>query len=190
VRHAESEGMHDRLVGRTPGIGLTPCGQTQANAAVAYLAGFPVTKIVVSPQQRARETAAIFASNLHVPVESHPDLDELDFGNWTGLRFADLAKLPEWKTFNSLRSLTRAPGGESLREAQTRVLRALLELHSSRNDSTFIIVTHADIIRSALSYLSGAPLDLFLRFSIDPASITTIQFSYAAVQILCVNRTP
>jgi probable phosphoglycerate mutase len=131
----------------------------------------------------------LIASILDVRVESHSELDELDFGDWTALGFADLQNVPEWKLFNSLRSLRRPPGGESLREAQTRVIHAVLELHSASPGSTFVLVTHADIIRAALAYFSGTPLDLFLRFAIDPASETIIQMSNADVQILCVNRT-
>jgi broad specificity phosphatase PhoE len=188
VRHAESEDMRERLVGRTPGIGLTILGRTQAEAAARSLAAFPVKSILASPQQRARETAGILGTALRVAVESHHDLDELDFGDWTGLRFTDLQNIPEWKTFNSLRSLTRPPGGESLRDAQTRAVRAMLLLHSASQGSTFIVVTHADIIRAVLTYFSGTPLDLFLRFAIDPASATILQFSDTDVQILCVNR--
>lgn len=189
VRHGESDGMRERLAGRAPGIGLTLQGKAQANAAARHLASFPVTRILSSPQQRARETAELIAAILDVQVESHSELDELDFGDWTGLGFADLQNVPEWKLFNSLRSLRRAPGGESLREAQTRVIHAVLELHSVYPGNTFVLVTHADIIRAALAYFSGTPLDLFLRFAIDPASETIIQMSNANVQILCVNRT-
>jgi probable phosphoglycerate mutase len=182
--------MRERLAGRSPGIGLTENGRAQARAAAQYLAAFPITRILASPQQRARETADVVAAALNAPVSSHSDLDELDFGEWTGLKFADLEIVPEWKAFNSLRSLSRAPGGESLREAQTRVMRVLLDLHSSSPGSTSILVTHADIIRAALAYFSGTPLDLFLRFAIDPASATIVRFSEAGVQILSVNRTP
>lgn len=189
VRHGDSEEMRERLVGRAPGIGLTPEGKTQADAAAQSLASFPVARILSSPQPRARETAELIGSILHVSVESHPDLDEFDFGDWTGMGFAHLENVPEWKLFNSRRSLTRAPGGESLRDVQTRVLRAVLALHSASQGNTFILVTHADVIRAALTYFSGTALDLFLRFAIDPASWTIVQMSNADVQILCVNRT-
>jgi broad specificity phosphatase PhoE len=180
--------MRERLIGRTPGIELTLQGKAQADAAGRSLASFPVARILSSPQQRARKTAECIASVLHAGVESHPDLDELDFGDWTGMRFADLQNVPEWKIFNSQRSLTRAPGGESLRDVQTRVLRAVLTLQSASQGSTFVLVTHADVIRAALTYFSGTPLDMFLRFVIDPASRTIFQLSDADVQILCVNQ--
>lgn len=181
--------MHEHLVGRTPNIGLTPRGRGQAKNTAEYLSRFAVSRIITSPQQRARETAAILAAARQLPVEPHTGFDELDFGTWTGLTFADLEKLPEWKTFNSLRSLTPAPGGESLYGVQTRTLRALLDLHASSKESIFAIVTHADVIRSAIAYFSGTPIDLFLRFIIDPASASIVQISEATVQILCLNRT-
>lgn len=190
VRHGESEGVHEYLAGRTSGRGLTPAGRDQIRITAQYLTRFNVDTIVSSPQQRARETSDILSASLHAPVRIHTAFDELDFGEWSGAKFADLDALADWKAFNSLRSLSRPPGGESLQNAQMRTIKEVLDLHASSAGFIFAIVTHADIIRAAISYFSGAPLDLFLRFTIDPASISVVQFSDAAVQIVCVNRTP
>lgn len=181
--------MHERLAGRSIGIALTPRGCEQARNTAEYLTRLPVNRIITSPQQRARETAAILAESLQTPIETHPAFDELDFGEWTGLKFADLADRSDWKTFNSLRSVTKAPGGESLQEAQTRAIRGVLNFHSSSKGSVFAIVTHADIIRSVIAYFTGAALDLFLRFVVDPASVSIVQIADTTVQIACLNRT-
>jgi probable phosphoglycerate mutase len=102
--------------------------------------------------------------------------------------FRDLNGLAEWKTYNAFRSISAAPGGESLRDVQQRTIDALLKLHSLQPDRTSIIVTHADVIRAAVTFFCGAPLDLYLRLRIDPASVSIVELSKFGAQIHCVNR--
>lgn len=181
--------MLQRLVGRTGSAHLTLHGREQAKAAAEYLARFHIDRIVTSPQGRATETAEILSNILTLPMETHPGFDELDFGIWSGIAFSDLEQLPEWKTFNLSRSLMRPPEGESLRDGQARAITTLFELHSSSPENTFAIVTHADIIRSVFAFFSGTPLDLFLRFSVAPASVSILTLSNSFARIECLNRT-
>jgi broad specificity phosphatase PhoE len=181
--------MRQALVGRSGSAALTLHGREQVKATAEYLARFHVDRLVSSPQPRALETARILTGILTVPAETHAGFDELDFGRWSGMAFGDLNQLPEWQTFNLCRSLMAAPEGESLREAQTRALTAILELHATSLGKTFAVVTHADIIRSVFAFFSGSPLDLFLRFSIAPASVSILTVSDSFAQIECLNRT-
>jgi len=97
------------------------------------------------------------------PVTIAPQLDEIDYGEWTGQSFADLRGIAQWRDFNSLRSCTRIPAGELIIEVQARVL-ALMEILSRRHPAmTVALVSHADVIRGALAHCLGMPLDLVLR---------------------------
>lgn len=188
VRHAESEGVHDILAGRKENVSLTPSGFEHARNTAAYLTHFPVTDITASPQRRAQQTAFIIAETLHLPVQTDDAFAEMDFGAWTGLPFENLNNLREWKTYNSFRSISAAPGGESLRDVQQRAIDALVKLHALKPARTSVIVTHADVIRAALAFFCGAPLDLYLRFRIDPASVSIVELSHFGAQVHCVNR--
>ncbi len=74
------------------------------------LARRQLAAILTSPVQRAQETAAIIAERLGLPVETEPDLAEIDFGVWTGKDFSALDGLPEWETFNTFRGTAPIPG--------------------------------------------------------------------------------
>lgn len=144
--------------------------------------------IVASPRQRAQQTAAYVAEACGISVQTEPALDECDFGSWTGMSFEALENADQWKLFNQFRSAARAPGGESLSDVQYRSVQGLLKLHSEQTAQPIAIVTHADVIRSILAFFCGTPLDLLLRFAIDPASISIVDIADHGPLVRCINR--
>jgi probable phosphoglycerate mutase len=48
-------------------------------------------------------------------------------------------------------------------------------------------VAHADVIKAAVAFYIGAPLDLFQRLVISPASVTVISFSRFGPRLLRMN---
>jgi probable phosphoglycerate mutase len=188
VRHAESQGLDDVLVGRNNDVLLTEGGARQAERTADFLARYSVGEVVSSPQVRARRTAEAIAGLQQKSITIDSAFDECDFGEWTGLRFSELETRRDWKTFNALRSVHSAPGGESLSGVQHRAVNGILQLHSAAHGESIVIASHADVIRSALCFFSGTPLDLFLRFRIDPASISIIHLSEYGAEIRCVNQ--
>ena len=71
-------------------------------------------------------------------------------------------------------SRVRFPDGESLLEAQTRMVRTCQDLASRHRHQAIAVVSHADMIKAALSYYLGQPLDLFNRIVVAPASVAVI----------------
>jgi probable phosphoglycerate mutase len=98
---------------------------------------------------------------------------------------AELDNIPEWQQWNSFRSGSAAPGGESMVAVQARVVARVSELRTRH--SFVAIFTHADIIRAVLAHFLGVHLDLFLRIEIDPASVSWIELHEAAVRVRLVN---
>ena len=164
IRHAAIDGLGQRIAGRAPGNPLNREGRAQA----AQLGGQPIAAIYTSPQARARETADALALCAGVTPIALAELDELDFGAWTGHSYAELHELPEWHHFNKVRSITRMPGGELLLEVQSRVIACAERLHQCHDGGTLALVSHGDVIRAALLFYLGAPLDSILRLEIVP----------------------
>lgn len=178
VRHAAAA-VVDRLCGRTPGIPLSPAGRRQAAALAERLAGVPLAAVYSSPLERTRETTgAIAAAHQVEPIVSEP-LGEVDFGEWTGLSFADLDQRPEWRRFNAVRSLAHPPGGERFVEVQRRAVAELQRLATRHPGAIVAAVTHADVIRAVVTYVLGMPIDLFARLEILPASVTILRLDAA-----------
>ena len=142
-----------------------------------------------SPLERARETAEPIADQLRLDIEIVPALDEIDFGAWTGLELDKLALRPDWQRWNAVRSNSRAPGGETMLEVQARVVGHIEKLGVAGNDGGYILVGHADPIKSALLYYLGAPIDFVRRLEVSPASISAVELGGYEPRLLFINET-
>src|SRR5690606_6890095 len=83
IRHAEVAAVGRVLVGRTD-LRLTDQGREHAEQLGARLGRTPIDEILSSPRERARETAEALARHAGQPVEVAAEIDEVDFGAWTG----------------------------------------------------------------------------------------------------------
>jgi len=123
-------------------------------------------------------------------VQCRDDFIELDFGEWTGLTFDEVRRDGRWEAWRTCRSLAAVPGGESMRRAQQRTVDALAELHRTHRRGTVVVVSHGDVIRAALLFALGMPLDLYSRIEIDLASISTIEFADTGFRVRRLNQRP
>lgn len=74
-------------------------------------------------------------------------------------------------------------------EVQTRMVRGTEDIRRAHADETTVIVGHADPLRALIAHYLGCPLDLLLRFSISPASLTAVRFCDDVPNILFLNDT-
>ena len=187
VRHATHDRVGTILCGRMPGVRLGPAGHTEASALAAALAGSGAAAVLSSPRERALETAGPIAERLGLPVTIAPEIDEIDFGDWTGRSFADLDGDPDWIAWNAVRASARPPSGqgsgESMAEAGARAL-ALL----ARQPEVCIAVSHADVIRAVLLAILGLSTDAYDRLAVAPASISNLDLWPGGGRLVGLNR--
>jgi broad specificity phosphatase PhoE len=115
--------------------------------------------------------------------------NEIDFGEWTGKSFEELEPLPAWRRFNRLRSIARIPGGESMPEAQIRMVSELECMRRRHPGQHVALFSHGDPIKAAIAHCAGIPLDLFHRIDIAPASVSVVSLDESGPRILRVNDT-
>ncbi|MEY8037941.1 histidine phosphatase family protein [Saccharopolyspora cebuensis] len=195
VRHARSAANGaGTLAGRTPGVGLDETGRGQAAGLPERLSGLGVRRVVVSPLQRCQETAAgVAAAHGLEPVEE-PGLAEVDYGDWTGRRIADLTEEPLWKVVQQHPSAAVFPGGEGLAQMQARAVAALRE-HDRAVEREFgeravwVACSHGDVIKSVLADALGTHLDAFQRIVVEPCSVSVVRFTETRPFVLKVNDT-
>lgn len=174
VRHAAHVHLNRVLSGRTPGVPLSEAGRAQAQRLARRLAERGIAAVHTSPIARAEETAITIADHAGVAIERAEALNEIDFGAWTGCGFDDLAGDPRWNRWNAERATAQPPEGESMTEAQARIVAHLERAASDYDGRTLVLVSHADMIRAAVAHVLGLGLDNYWRFDIDPASATTM----------------
>lgn len=165
---------HPRLVSFTRGDvrdeDSLAAAARQASAVFHMAAQVAVTTSMVDPRE---DFDINVRGTLHL-------LDEIDFGDWTGQRFADLDGQPAWDHWNRARSTARCPGGESMAEAQARALAFAFEA-AARHHGEVVLVTHCDIIRALLCWAERRSLDDILSFEAGPASATPLDLAPRAL---------
>ena len=189
LRHGEPA-IFGRLNGRLPGVGLSEKGRTEAATQAGRLAGEKIEAIYSSPLQRTRETAEIVAERLGLPIRYREDVIEIDYGEWTGLTFDQIRQDERWQMWSRSRSIAAVPGGESWRQVQERVVGALFDLRQTHPEGSVVVVGHGDVIRAALLFALGMPLDFYSRIEIAFASLSTIRLDDAGIRVSGLNEWP
>jgi broad specificity phosphatase PhoE len=187
IRHAEHALVGHTIVGRAPGVPLSPGGSRQAERLAERLESSSIRALYSSPLERARETAAAIAGRLRLEVAVAKELDEIEFGAWTNRTLAELRDLEQWRRFNFFRSGSAIPNGETMVEVQSRMLRLLERLRGTHPDRVVALVSHGDVIKATLAHYLGVPLDLFHRIEISPASVSIVRVESFGAEVLLVN---
>lgn len=189
VRHAAHDNLGGFLAGRSPGIRLGKAGRAQAERLAQRMTRESFDAIYASPRERTQETAAAISAACGIgPVVTAEALDEIDFGPWSGETFDGLNTDPAWRQWNSARSLSRTPGGEAMIDVQRRVVGLMETLAASNPGKRLILVSHGDVIKMAVSYVLGLPIDSWPRFEIDAASITILTTGDWGAKLLTLNE--
>lgn len=189
VRHAVTEETGPVLSGRKPGIDLSEKGRGQAVNAADRLAPIPLAAVYSSPIERTLQTAGEIASRHGLEVKVIEGMIEADYGEWTGQKLEDLAKTDLWKVVQVAPSTARFPGGESIREMQSRAVDALEQVVAAHPGEIVAVVSHSDVIKAAVAHFTGIHLDLFQRIWVSPASVTALSFGPFGGSLVKLNDT-
>lgn len=191
IRHAVNDFVKTgKLAGWTPGVHLNEEGQAQAAALGERLADAKLAHIYASPLERTMETAqAIAEHHPHLTVEQYLGIGEVRYGDWEGMRIADLRSRKMWQVVQEYPSRAYFPNGEAMRDVQTRVVNALETIVDKHRGQTVALVFHADLIKMAVAHYLGVHLDNFQRIVISPASISTISLGHSRPFVESVNDT-
>jgi alpha-ribazole phosphatase len=173
LRHGETEGGA-RYWGTTD-VALSWKGWRQMRAAVA---GRSWDLIVSSPLRRCAAFADALARELSVPCRYEADLREMSFGEWEGHSAAEIMRTDAegLRRFWADPSLHAPPGGESLAQVHSRVMRARRRVLPSEAPKRTLIVTHGGPIRLLLAAESRTALSALLSIDVPHGSLTTIAY--------------
>jgi alpha-ribazole phosphatase len=188
VRHGQvADGHTDRYHGMND-IGLSPQGVHQFEALAAQLKAVPLAGIYSSNLTRTITGAEIIGRGREVKPEIIPELREIHFGVWEGLKFTEIAERYPAELQARFRDLSqfRIPGGESLLDVRDRALPKLDELIRKHTEQAFIIVAHAGVNRVILSEALGLPLEHLFRLDQNYGCLNVIDYfpDMAVVRLL------
>jgi broad specificity phosphatase PhoE len=188
VRHAAHDQLGRSLTGRSPGVRLSEQGRRQAKALARRLSSEPLDGLHTSPQPRTRETAELIGRPREIVPEVSGELDEIDFGRWSGMAFAKLERDPDWRTWNEDRGSAQTPAGETMQGIARRVVSLIDQLRGSKPAGAFGLVSHCDVIKAGVCHYLGLPFAQLDRFEINPASVTTLVVGDWGGKVLRLNE--
>lgn len=107
--------------------------------------------IFSSPQRRTRETAEIVSGAIGVSFEIIPELHELNTGVYQGKSAGEFNR-----DYPFSRKLANSPaGGENLREARARMIKALRNLDKKYVGKKILVISHGDPLWAAYAAIQG-----------------------------------
>jgi ribonuclease H / adenosylcobalamin/alpha-ribazole phosphatase len=188
IRHAAHADLGQVLSGRTAGKPLSTKGEAQARDLSAALAQTTLAAVYSSPVLRACQTAEAVAQGCGTLMHVVEELNEVDFGSWSGERFDRLAGDPQWAQWNDRRATARPPGGESMEEVQQRAWRFIERTAEAAAGQAVAMISHCDVIRAVIARVLGLSLDNLLRFEVSPASVSRLEVGSWGARVTSVNE--
>ena len=189
IRHAAHIHFNRQLSGRMPGVPLSDEGREQAAALGQRLVDAGVQHLWTSPLDRTVATAKAVAQACGLPgPEVVDDLVEIDMGDWTGREFGTFGDDPDWRAWNEQRGTARIPNGESMAEAQSRIVAVMERARRKHDGETVAIVSHSDMIKAAICHALGLSLDHMGRFDIEPASVSRVVIGDWGSKVMTLNE--
>jgi len=180
VRHGETQWSRSgRHTGRTD-VPLTDRGREQARAAGRLLEGRGLALVLVSPLERARETARL--AGLGDAAELCDDLREFDYGDYEGRTTAEIRReVPEWLIWTG-----PVPGGETLERVAARADRVIERIDAA--PGPVALFAHGHLLRILMARWCGlAPIE-GRRFALDTATLTELGWEHEYRTVLALNR--
>src|SRR6266704_4249059 len=183
VRHGLTEwNTQQRYCGHRD-IPLSAQGRAQALWLAERLQKEMISAIYTSDLVRARETAEIIAHQRTPAVQIRVSAAwrEIDFGEWEGLTYAQIAEAEQFKDqlgFFTDPEHHSPPNGELVAHMQQRVkdeLSTIMQSHDLPTAGDVVIVSHGGPLRVMLCSLLGMPLERQWQLRLDPGSLSAIE---------------
>ena len=198
VRHGQTEWNRvERFRGRAD-VPLNETGLAQAKATGQRVASdaslseeWQPVAIYSSPLSRAVKTAEAIAQHFNLPVQVHPGIADIDYGQWQGLTPDEVkARWPEiHHAWYNAPHTARIPGGETLQDLRARGMAAVNELAARHAGQTFVMVGHTVINRIILLGVLGLGNDHFWRLKQDTCAINVFEVDGGEFTLASLNDT-
>ncbi|HEU0020528.1 MAG TPA: histidine phosphatase family protein [Dehalococcoidia bacterium] len=177
VRHGETEwNAQGRIQGHSD-IPLSDYGRLQARSVARRLSKVPFSVAYASDLSRTHETARIILGDTGTPLHTTPQLREYSKGVFEGLTVEEHARqFPDQYRASLKNDLDFAPtGGESIREASTRMARLVEDTLQNHLDETVLVVGHGGSLRSLIVALLALPLEANWKFIMDNCALSLVR---------------
>jgi broad specificity phosphatase PhoE len=125
------------------------------------------------------ETAKIILEPHSIPVQIHPGLMDLDYGDWQGISNEEVkTRYPElYRLWKHAPHTVVFPNGESLGSARDRSLRVTQEVVEKHPGKVVLLAAHRVVNKVLIAALLGLDNSHFWEIGQDTAAINIFQYS-------------
>ncbi|MBP8933736.1 MAG: histidine phosphatase family protein [Candidatus Atribacteria bacterium] len=186
LRHGDTEATENGYFAGWSDIPLSKKGEKRILLAKEWLKDYKFLEVWSSPLTRTQQTTKIVMNSNHSILYTG-DLKERSFGKWEGKCWEELEEaypdqVKKWK--ESPLEFT-PPQGESFVKVLTRVKR-FWQILQSKSDGTYLVVTHAGVIRCFFVLLTGMTFENSFHLLLDPGVTVKIREDSGFPQIAAI----
>jgi alpha-ribazole phosphatase len=191
VRHGEPAGVRGRCYGKLD-VGLSAAGRVQMERTAKCLRSEHFDAIYASPRVRTTESARAVALFHECGVQEDARLREIDFGDFEGLTYDEIAaRYPElYRQWMEAPTEVQFPNGESFAAMRARVLASFDAIRERHEGRTVAIVTHGGVIRIVLSWALQMPDGCLFRLAQDYAAMNLLVLVDGVPIVQKMNASP
>ena len=191
IRHGQpDEEARQRCYGSLD-VGLSDIGRSQMAQVAEHLRAESIAAIYTSPGSRAVDSARILATVANCPVEITADFREIDFGDFEGLTYDEIAgRYPDlYRQWMAKPTEVQFPKGECFEQMRSRVLRSFHTILNQWNGQTVAMVSHGGVNRTLLAWALRMPDDAIFRLAQDHAAMNLIELVDGFPAVKSMNHT-
>lgn len=192
VRHGQTEWNRiERFRGRAD-VPLNETGLAQAEATGERISKtWQPMAIYTSPLSRSVKTAQAIARHYNLAVQIHPNLADIDYGEWQGLTPDEARQRWPEQVENWYHHPERAriQGGETLSSLRHRAMNMIYELAEKHAGETIVLVGHTVINRIILLGILGLGNRRFWHIRQDTCAINVIEVDGNDFTLVSLNDT-
>jgi broad specificity phosphatase PhoE len=175
MRHGETAwSLSGQHTGRTD-MPLIKQGEHDARKLAERLRAVKFSRVFTSPLQRARRTCEL--AGLGDLAEIEPDLAEWDYGEYEGLRPADIRRArPDWNVFRD-----GGPGGEFPTQVSERADRLIVRFRAF--EGNIAIFSHGHFGRVLAARWIGLEISQAQNLLLSTASISILGYEHNVAEV-------
>lgn len=192
MRHGEVEEDYHHTFGGKIDMNLSSRGVSQAEALAEYLQEHPFDSAFMSPMKRVRQTAQPHIERSQATPAPIDGLKEVDFGDWTGLKWAEIQEKHNQSAFDWLHLLeaNQMQNAEPIETFRGRVAAAMESVLQPDSGQQIGVFCHGGVIRMILALILDIPVRQMSAFEFDYASVTVVHFKGSRPEIQLTNFCP
>ncbi len=172
IRHTQVNLEQDTCYGQS-NIGLAETFESELNNIRKIIPNSISIDIYTSPLKRCVELAKKLTNNSLILDDR---LLELDFGEWELKKWNSIDKMALKSWTNNYLNIP-CPNGESYMDLYDRSIEFFDDL-IKKGENDALVVTHAGVIRSIISYILKIPLENSFSVQLDFGSVSKISINH------------